>query len=142
MGNDPNKKKELEKLYGQMGNNYAERKLWDKAVEQYQKQFDLQPKNYFVMSNLAECLIENGKEDEALKLFENYMDENKLAESEDKAKYIDCLLNMSICLKDTKKQFEALERVQNELEKYFPTYEEIAKNFEEISIENLYLRLT
>ena len=78
MGNDPNKMKELEKLYGEMGNNYAERKLWDKAVEEYQKQFDLEPKNYFVMSNLAECLIENGKEDEALKLFEAYMEENKL----------------------------------------------------------------
>ena len=112
MGNDPNKMKELEKLYGDMGNNYAERKLWDKAVEEYQKQFDLEPENYFVMSNLAECLIENGKEDEALKLFEGYMEENKLEESEDKAKYIDCLLNMSICLKDTNKEFEALESVQ------------------------------
>ena len=44
-----------------MGNNYAELKLWDKAIEEYQKQLNLQPNNYFALSNLAECFIENGR---------------------------------------------------------------------------------
>lgn len=55
-------------------------KLWDKAIEEYKKQLNLEPHNYFVLSNLAECFIENEKVDEALKLFEDYMKESKVEE--------------------------------------------------------------
>lgn len=98
-----------------MGNNYAERKLWDKAIQEYKKQLKLQPQNYFALSNLAECLMENDREDEALKLFEEYLQHHQLEQSEEKAKYIDCLINISICLKDKKGEFEALKKAQEEL---------------------------
>lgn len=61
----------------------------------------MQPDNYFLMTNLCGLLIQDNKKDEARKYYEDYLKKNNWQKIDDKASYIDSLLNISICLRET-----------------------------------------
>ena len=61
----------------------------------------MQPDNYFLMTNLCGLLIHDNKKEEARKYYEKYLVKNGGEEMQDKASYVDSLLNISICVRDT-----------------------------------------
>lgn len=58
---------------------------------------------------------------------------------DDKVSYVDCLINISICDRETENQESRVAEAIKAVEEYFPTYADIKENLYEESILDLYL---
>lgn len=58
----------------------------------------------------------------------------------DKVAYIDSLLNISICVRDTEQEWQAIIKAVQAIEKHFPSIDDIKQNLHQEAILGLYLR--
>lgn len=61
------------------------------------------------MTNLCGLLIQDGNKKDAKKLYEDYLHKNGGEQMGDKVAYIDSLLNISICVRETPEEQQAVD---------------------------------
>ena len=92
------------KAHSSLGEGYAEAGNLQKALEEYQTAFEIEPENYSLAHDIGYCYYQRGDYDEATRYFQKFLAKIKadfsLSETEKQLYTADCLINLALANQD------------------------------------------
>jgi tetratricopeptide (TPR) repeat protein len=131
---------EVKNIQSELGVCYVRTGMRKEAIKLYRKSYELQPDNYFLMTNMCALLIDEDQKEEANSYYQGYLASKGADQMEDKVEFVDCLLNICICQRETDGEEEAIERALSAIATYFPSTDDVRDKLNELSVVDVYLR--